>query len=902
MKKVILFLFLMLSVQTFAQIKRTVEFDFTSPTALNPSITPEPENAQTVIVTDKVFKNKGVSISFAPEGTIKIGSRIVTRVINGATSYFLRLSSITDMTFAVENGSTLNEISFSDDTVWGGTYLKEGEKGYINPYETYKKWVDNNTDNITSVTLRNTDKDTQFYHIYVTYTEPSAVLSPVSTSIPQYGTVESFDKFTMDFADNMSLYSSNGIILSNGTKTWNMSASVSGKTVTLSAPETIEQDGTYTLTIPAKCFKNANGYENQALTYTFTVNTPKNILNFESVNPAQGNIEKLSSGIVLTYSSFINVNNANLVLKYNDTDLVPVKIAKKEGDSKSAVLTFEGIKEGITDKGVYTITIPEKTIIDLMGKYYNPTFTLRYEIGGTTPDPDPEPDPDPKPEDSETMIKAKELVALSGVGYPTIDSDSKKHLKELTEAETVPSDDELNAAIASLYTENNVEMPTVGKWYTIANVDSKGVKKYLTVKNNAISISESADEATAFEAGENGSFKTIDGKYLYTNGLRDAETSLTLAKFNISSVDAEKTFGTLSINGFFKTNAVGKEFDAYMLVDCAKNELATDETITDLQFEIGNNLSSAFVLAETDKPEEEIKTVETVYTITPDVVESGEDLTLTFTGLQDVTMSSDFDAYIANATGERIESASVIASTSQSNQFTISLSGFDKGNYQVIFPEGSFLYQKDGKTVQTQLLKKSFSIGKGGSGDDGNFSYDYIQVIVLPSVNNVIKDSDLNNFTIRILRGDFTDLVADPSKTVRIAKYNNNQTMATGHFEESSESDAYYKVLRLVLDEPIVEGSFAKNLYAVVIEAGTFGDANFAKYLADKTSVSAQSCRVNPRKTISYNVDNEAATGIDEINIDSAKKNVIYDLMGRRVQSMSRPGIYIVNGKKVVKK
>lgn len=902
MKKVILFLFLMLSVQSFAQITRHVEFDFTNPTALNPSITPKTENAQTVMVTDRVFQNSGVKISFERVNQFSPGARITTSVLNGKTSYYLSWSSITDMTFAVENGATLNEISFSQDTHYGGFYLKEDQKGYVDPTVANRKWVDNNAENVTSVTFRNTDQESQFYHIYVTYTEPSAVLSPVSTSIPQYGTVVSFDKFTMDFADNMNLYSSNGIILSNGTKTWNMSASVSGKSVTLSAPETIEQDGTYTLTIPAKCFKNANGYENQALTYTFTVNTPKNILNFESINPAQGNIDKLSSGIVLTYPTFINVKNADLVLKYNDTDLVPVKIAKKEGDSKSAVLTFEGVEEGITDKGVYTITIPENTIIDLMGKYYNPAFTLRYEIGGTTPDPKPDPEPDPKPEDSETMKLAKQLVTISGVGYPTAESISKKHLKELTEAETAPSDEELNTAIEALYSESNVEMPILGKWYTIANVDSKGNKRYLTVKDNAISVSTTAADATAFEVGENGSFKTIDGKYLYTNGLRDVETSLELKKFNLTSVEAKKTFGTVSIYGFFKTNAIGKEFDAYALVDCVNNKLATDETITDLQFEIGNNLSSAFALAETNKPDEEVKTVETAYIITPDIVESGKDLTLTFTGLQDVTKSSDFDAYIANVTGERIESASVIASASQSNQFTISLSGFDNGNYQVIFPEGSFLYQKGGKTVQTQLIKKSFTIGKGGSGDDGNFLYTYTQVIVLPSVSNVIKDSDLNNFTIRIIRGDYTDLVADPSKTVRIAKYNNNQTMVSGHFEESSESDDYYKVLRLVLDEPIVEGSFAKNLYAVVIEEGTFGDANFAKYLADKTLVSAKDCRVNPRLTISYNVDNEAATGIDEISIDSAKKNVIYDLMGRRVKSMTRPGIYIVNGKKVIKK
>ena len=54
--------------------------------------------------------------------------------------------------------------------------------------------------------------------------------------------------------------------------------------------------------------------------------------------------------------------------------------------------------------------------------------------------------------------------------------------------------------------------------------------------------------------------------------------------------------------------------------------------------------------------------------------------------------------------------------------------------------------------------------------------------------------------------------------------------------------------------------------------------------------------------TYTYTVDNDAVTGIDEVTTDSDKPSVIYDLMGRRVQNMSRPGIYIVNGKKVVKK
>ena len=898
MKKVILFLFLLLSVQSYAQIKRTAVFDFTNPTALSPSITPANENAQNVIVTDKIFKSQGVSISFATVGDFPIGARIQTSVYNGNTSYYLRLSSISDMTFGVENGATLNEIKFSDETIFGGLYLKEGEKGSIDPTETYKKWEAGNANNVGSVTFRNSDKDSQFQKIYVTYTEPSDVLSPSSTNIPQGGVVESFESLILNFSSNMEISSSNGITLSNGTKTWNLSATTTGGTITLSAPNIIAEDGTYTINIPARCFKNTSGYENKALSYTFTINTPKNTLNYESVTPNTGAIEKLSSGIIVTFPTYIKVNEKQLVLQMNGNDLVPVKIAKSTTDSKSAILTFDGIDEGIKDKGIYTITIPENTITNLMESIYNPTFTLSYEIGGTTPDPGPT--PDPKPEESESMKLAKQLVSLEGVGYPTDDSESRATLKQLTEAETTPSDEDLNAAISKFYSESNVQMPEENKWYLIANVDSKGNKRYFSCKDNAVVLTTQADEATAFEANDNVSFKNIDGKYLSTNGVTDEQISLKLEKFAIPSIDAKATFGTFSIYGFVKRNALKQEVDAYALVDCKNNQLATDETIKDLQFD--NNLSSAFMLIETSKPEEEIKTVETAYTITPDVVETGKDLTLTFTGIQNVTKAENIDAYLANSLGNRIESLSVIASAAQSNQFTISLSGFDNGDYQVVLPEGSFLYEKDGKTVQTQLIKKSFTIGKGGSGDDGNFNYTYNQVIAKPSVNNYIMDTDLNHFTIRILNGDYTGLVADPNKTVRIAKYNNNQTMATGHFEASTENEPGYTIIKLVLDSPITEGSFAPSLYAVIIEEGTFGDANFGKYLNDKTSVSAKDCKVNRRMNINYNVDNSIATDIEGISTNTNRPSIIYDLMGRRVKEMTQPGIYIVNGKKVIKK
>lgn len=896
MKKVILFLFLLLSVQTFAQITRTAVFDFSTPTSLNPSITPKSENAQTVLVTDKVFSNSGIHINFTPVGVVSPGARITTKVYNGNTTYYLQVGSITDMTFSVENGVTLDQIRFADETIFGGFYLKDNEKGTIKSYNTYRQWNANSSDQVNSVTFRNSDGDAQFYKIYVTYTEPSAVLSPTSSNIPQNGIVESLEKIELNFADNMSIYNSNGITLSNGTKTWNLTATVSGSTVTLTPAEEIKTDGFYTLSVPAKSFKNANGYENKALTYTIQVSTPKNTLNYESVNPLLGDVEKLESPIILTYGKNLAQFSSKLTMQKNGEDFSLVSLTRDPDNSEKVIISFD-IPQGIKEKGVYTIEVPEATIEDNMGKTHNPTFTLKYEIGGTTPTPDPA--PDPKPQDTEAMKLAKQLVATTGAGYPTATSASRSDLENLIKAETAPSDEELETAIEAFYKESDIQMPTAGTWYAIANLDSEGNKRYLKLNGNELTLTDNASEASAFEANGDVSFKTIDGKYLYTKGVRDEETLLTLKKFEMPSVKAKDIFGAFSFYGFLMKNALKKDINAYALVNCQTGMLETDVTIEDLQFD--TDFSSAFILLETNKPDEEIKTVETAYTITPDIVEKGNDLTLTFTSLQNVTKADNFDAYIANAAGNRIETASVIASGTQTNQFTIALSGFDNGTYQIVLPKGSFLYQKDGKTVQTQLIQKSFTIGKGGSGDDGNFSYTYAEVIANPSNNGYIKDADLNNFTISIIKGDYSGLVADPNKTIRIAKYNNNETMATGHFETTEENPDYL-TLKLVLDEPIVVGTFRAAKYAVVIERGTFGDANFGKYLEDKTSVNAASCRVNPTMNINYDVDNSQATSIQEITSDSNKETIIYDLMGRRVQSMSRPGIYIVNGKKVVKK
>ena len=109
------------------------------------------------------------------------------------------------------------------------------------------------------------------------------------------------------------------------------------------------------------------------------------------------------------------------------------------------------------------------------------------------------------------------------------------------------------------------------------------------------------------------------------------------------------------------------------------------------------------------------------------------------------------------------------------------------------------------------------------------------------------------------------------------------------------------QAIKIVLDEPILEGQLTTAKYAFLFEPATFGDAKYGEYLEDKTSVAPNECCVNPRDRIYANVDNNKATGINDIEIDTIKNGKIYDIMGRPVNSMDKKGVYIVNGKKVVK-
>lgn len=911
MKKITLFLLLVISMQMSAQIRRVAKFDFTKPTELNPSITPRTDNGGGLKVSDKVFTNGLANISFI-EGSQITGAQIMTGIDEewNITSYTLRLTYTTQMVFSCNNGATIDSIRISHDSVMGDLSLSDSDQpGTLDALQGCELWKSEPNSNVSKVVFKNGPNSTEFKQITVYYKEIANTLS-ASFDIPSGSTLNTFESLKLTYPKNISLTggSSLSVVDANG-KTTALKVTTSGKTAILSLDKAITEKGTYRITIPEGFFKDNDGYVNARQSYGFTIETAKNTFNYINASPSLGKITKLTDKFYIEFPDEVGYVSPSPLVLFKDGKAKRSVVMSKEGEK--VFFSFQNVTDDLTENGTYTLTVPEGSIYNAfkgLDEYelYNNEFTLTYTISGEDPAPDPTPNPSV---DSETMKSAKALLQNTGVGYPSTTSEAYLNLKQAVENETTPSDEELMPLIEAYYQETAIKLPEDGKWYKLANVNSQGKTLFVTTNDKGeVAFTDNQSQGIAFVVANEGGQLTLqaqNGKYFFVNGLTDGEgKKLTINKFTAKDIDAKDVIGTLSIYGYCSTNTEDKELFAYALVNHSTGKLETDVTASSLHFT--DKLSNAFKFVETAKPAEEINAVKTTITVTPDVASTSKEvLTLTLPELEEVTLSENADVYFASTTGVRKASATLVPVADKKNQFTIALSGLANGNYSLIVPEGTFLYAKDGKTVKNQEYTKAFTIGKNGSDDDGNFKYTYNSFFLYnsPGQGIPVKDTFFNDFIIYVRLSSNSGLYADVNKTVQLVNYRNaNDVIRTGHLEPCTIDVYNTMALKLVLDKPIAEGELKAGMYTIILAPGTFGDANFKKYLDDKTSISPSECCVNADRRLHYTVDNDKATGINEVTTDSNKPTVIYDLMGRRVQNMSRPGIYIVNGKKVVKK
>lgn len=869
---------------------------------------------------------------------------------SGEISYFLATPSGSKIIISTIGNATLDAITF--DGTMGGLTLEYGQPGIIGGLMG-REWTDANQEHPTSVSFVANTQSSQIYKITVKYTESSIALKPVASSFTNGDTISSFSSFALTFDRDIYKTNTNQVFTmaykaegQDEAEMLNLTVSTSGKVATFLAPKTFDQDGTINIDIPASSFRdteqpysevtdsvgqNTKGYENAALHYTFTVRAARNTFECLSVTPDTGKVEKVPEAVTLKFDNDVTIaDNASIKLYQNGTAKYPVSVSVDETDHSLVHLKYSHNGE-ITEPGEWSFVVPEKTIHnpflgDEVDDRWNPELTLTYTI--------PEPEPEPEPEISEMWRQAKALLEnpeYTGVGYPALTSDARMHLEDVVKGDSV-SNDSINQlmeeAIGTFYNETEVTMPVLDKWYTIQGVNSEGKSIYLSLSETKDSVLLSADagKAAAFKITDTDGnvivFETLEGKFLHilttsteyrrwttpanvTNERDDEVNRLTLSKLTVAGADSTKTFGKLTIygllgNGVYSTAAINY----------------TDGTIVDTPTEgiyFDGEQSSAFILKETKNP----TTITPQVVLTPTVIENDTvAMTLSFTNISKVKLIDGTAPYFLNPNGEKVSSTAnniLTAVAGSDNMFTVHADGLsgiaDTLFYTLVMPASTFSYEGNELTVAQTALQEKFRI-KG-------FNYNYSVVSWLEDIEryesgqSYISDTDLNSFVLfSMVNAPHSGLVADPNKQVRVTRYYTNQVVRTGHFEpypELSNIPGYedYQAIRLVLDSPIEAGElqYSPGLYAYDVQPGTYGDLNFGKYISGDTSIDKGSCLANSRKVFLVQVDNDLAnaTGIQSVEAAQPADGAVYDLTGRRVdQSQQKPGLYIVNGKKVV--
>lgn len=907
---------------------KTATFNFSKPWSLSPSYPAsafETTEGPSLKVSDVSFTSGDVTLKFNDESNAT-GDWLAKHTSSDQSTYYTL--DMNDNSRMVVTGSDVKILSVTvgKGSTQGGFGLEKGQGGTFNSASSdfCCQWkADGSTYHSVSFFVSGSGTGAHFNTVTVTYAPKSDVLTPSSTTIADGTTVGSFSSIGLDFGRSISLLGGIATLTTPDGKTQSLNASASGSTLTLGVSSALTDDGSYTISVPSNMIEDAEGYTNTSLSYTFTVKKDRATFNPVTVDPAEGYVGKsLKSTITITFADAVGtVKSDGQALMLNGKPKIGITFKKSETDPKQIIGTINGGKD-VTDEGTWTLTLPEGFVHNELynvSEYDNWSKETTFTWSVTSKAPD-----------TETMKAAKALLAVEGVGYPATDSEARKALSDLVNAETTPSDDNLKVAMANFYKETNITLPEDGKYYKIYGVNSEGKKLYLAYDGSAVSLKEAESSAYSFKAeaktGNKVAFSTLDGKYLHvlmnstgydltsdknvTDSYLPSVNDLTLTRLASDKLDATLTFGKFLVNGCLGKKKHGTDTYVNALIDFSENvELpVSDSQYTDIFFK--QDFSNAFVFEEGTKPAEE--SVDINVTFTPSTIKSlSEEMRLSFTHNNGVTLKDGVVLTVTDENGNVVSGASAtITPLENSNMdFVVKVSGITKeGTYKLVFPKGTFSFVDNNKQVTSNELTETFTLSTSSTPDPtpdptpSDFKH-YLYWEKLPaqggSQAEYPKDY-ITQYIVLIDRMQTNGLVGNPKARVELVEYSNNKLMGYGHFEADPEhTDNNNYALKLVWDHPIDMVHVRTTDYTFKIPEGAFGDSNYGKYLKDPSSVKSSDCTVNDSFTSTYYI-NTTLTGIRDINADDNAAKVIYDLQGRRVERVTKTGIYIVNGKKTV--
>lgn len=716
------------------------------------------------------------------------------------------------------------------------------------------------------------------------------------------------------------------------------------------------------ITIPAGALVAEDGTYNKALHYSFNLVRKEDSFVPTSISPEQGKIDELQN-IDLTFPTACNIDAEGkyVYLYQNGKEVDKMKVEKTNNNVVRLSTEF-----AYTDAAIYEIKLPKGLICDYnydaaaadkglsKNMTYNPETTLRYNVGNYMTEEDiqklKQPVFDAIAKRDAAVTKAKDYIAHNGVGYPTADSEKRTALQTVIDANPVQENYDVTieniegqvndwnakttaveAAIAAFVADQTVTMLTEGKYYTIANVAKDGSKLYLAYDKGAVSLTSKASKAMAFlyekQEDDNFTFATPDHAYLhvlkpdteeanayqFTNANSVTKTydkdvnGLAVAKFAAEGIDAADVFGLMSIHGAVGYILEGKE-------NVRKEGFSTVNTTDKVAYldkenktSFTDGLSSAFFFTESEKPEDIIPEVE--YALTPasgTTVESLNTVTIAFDNISDVTCNKESVVLTKSGSQAGVTPVSVDRSD-DGKSFTFHFKNVENGVYTLVMKNGAFTYMFKDKTVTVDEITSTITVTKGY-----DFIYNYNDGSAsmgqyLGSKTGNLIDFPIEQIGILGLSQQYGHINIDGTKTIQLVEYPSGNLVLTGHFDVENLQEVYMSDGKTLVEciawfKPDTEIDYSKLdriHYQYVIPAATYGDANFGKYLKDNNSVSKSDCRVNGKYVIDVYIDNNA-TGID--TIESEQNVVIYDMMGRRVSKITKAGVYIINGKKYIKK
>lgn len=928
MKHVLLLLSLFFAMGAWAVPTKTATFNFSKPWSLSPSYPAsafETTEGPSLKVSDVSFTSGDVTLKFNDESNAT-GDWLAKHTSSDQSTYYTL--DMNDNSRMVVTGSDVKILSVTvgKGSTQGGFGLEKGQGGTFNSASSdfCCQWkADGSTYHSVSFFVSGSGTGAHFNTVTVTYAPKSDVLTPSSTTIADGTTVGSFSSIGLDFGRSISLLGGIATLTTPDGKTQSLNASASGSTLTLGVSSALTDDGSYTISVPSNMIEDAEGYTNTSLSYTFTVKKDRATFNPVTVDPAEGYVGKsLKSTITITFADAVGtVKSDGQALMLNGKPKIGITFKKSETDPKQIIGTINGGKD-VTDEGTWTLTLPEGFVHNELynvSEYDNWSKETTFTWSVTSKAPD-----------TETMKAAKALLAVEGVGYPATDSEARKALSDLVNAETTPSDDNLKVAMANFYKETNITLPEDGKYYKIYGVNSEGKKLYLAYDGSAVSLKEAESSAYSFKAeaktGNKVAFSTLDGKYLHvlmnstgydltsdknvTDSYLPSVNDLTLTRLASDKLDATLTFGKFLVNGCLGKKKHGTDTYVNALIDFSENvELpVSDSQYTDIFFK--QDFSNAFVFEEGTKPAEE--SVDINVTFTPSTIKSlSEEMRLSFTHNNGVTLKDGVVLTVTDENGNVVSGASAtITPLENSNMdFVVKVSGITKeGTYKLVFPKGTFSFVDNNKQVTSNELTETFTLSTSSTPDPtpdptpSDFKhYQYWEKLPAQGGSQAEYPKDyITQYIVLIDRMQTNGLVGNPKARVELVEYSNNKLMGYGHFEADPEhTDNNNYALKLVWDHPIDMVHVRTTDYTFKIPEGAFGDSNYGKYLKDPSSVKSSDCTVNDSFTSTYYI-NTTLTGIRDINADDNAAKVIYDLQGRRVERVTKTGIYIVNGKKTV--